>query len=73
VHRWVESNQNFDRDYNGSCDYFELPGSSDLGDQAPSTYRPRTDEDEDEDEIGSFFKGWKEDQEERRQQTADLT
>jgi hypothetical protein len=75
VNQWVERSRDFRHEYDGGCGLVELPGSSEFGEQVfpSSTSRRAVEEDEDEDEIGSFFRGWKQDQAERRQQSTDLT
>lgn len=84
VDRWVESRRDSDQDYYGACSYAELPGSSDFGEHVfPSSASLEVGsispgvgstslrvEEEDEDEMGSFFRGWRENQAERRQQDA---
>jgi hypothetical protein len=70
VHRWVESSRDSDQDYYGTGSLAELPASSDFGEHVFPPSRSLGVGEEDEDEMVSFFRGWRENQAERRQQDA---
>jgi len=70
VNQWVQSNWDLNRDPEEG-DHAELPGSSGFGEHLFSGTTSGTVE-EHNDDIGSFFRAWREGQTERREQHAEL-
>jgi hypothetical protein len=63
----VQSTWDLNREYPGESLYVELPGSSNFGEHLLFGTTSGTSEEHDND-IGSFFRAWRESQTERREQ-----
>lgn len=71
VNQWVQSNWDSNQNYPEEGFHVELPGSSNFDEHLVSRSTSCTSE-EHNDDIGSFFRAWREGQTERREQSAEL-
>jgi hypothetical protein len=71
VNQWVQNTWDLNRDYSDESVRVELPGSFNFGEQLlPATTSGTLEEHNDD--IGSFFRAWREGQTERKQHSAEL-
>jgi hypothetical protein len=72
VNQWVQSTWNLDRGYSEDGAHIELPGSFSFEEHLfPGTTSGAAEEQNDD--IGSFFRAWREGQTERREEHAELS
>lgn len=72
VNQWVQSTRGLDRDYLEDGTHIELPGSYSFEEHLFPGTTPRGPE-EQNDDIGSFFRAWREGQTERREENPELS
>jgi hypothetical protein len=72
VNRWAQSSRSLDQDYSEDGTHIELPGSFSFEEHLFPVATPGG-PDEQNDDIGSFFRAWREGQTERREENAELS